>query len=350
MAAHMQGTHGKQLGSSQRKQRNERATANPAVIRLAPIGIVRITDRRITIANKAAETVFGYPRRKLLNRDIRTILADRAISEALARLAPADKLHDRACRILRKDGSLKHTLLDAAATDCCTWLFFRDVTRIHELERELLMAPELEKQRLGRDIHDELCQQLTGIEFLAESLALRLAPCLSQEAARAREIARIANRTSANVRMLIQGLSPLAATRSSLASGLRVLARQTSKVFGIRCFFKSSGDVDVAEEAAGLQLYRIAEEAIANAIRHGRANKISVRLSASHTYLSLIVSDNGCGVIGQTLAGRGHGLSNMQHRAKVIGASVSVRPAHGCGTLVCCRLPLKRPDSRLIPV
>ncbi len=205
-----------------------------------------------------------------------------------------------------------------------------------ELEQEILNISESEQRRLGRDLHDDLGQQLAGIEFLAQSLVSRLDGISGPAAVQAREIARTARRTMVRARELARGLWPIDLDTDGLMSALRELAARTKKLFRIDCRFRCEKPVLVHDHEVSVHLYRIAQEAISNAIKHGKARRIDIGLAMSRDRIMLAVSDNGIGLPVKRHNKGGLGLRVMQYRAGMIDASLVVQRKEDGGTTFAC--------------
>jgi two-component system, LuxR family, sensor kinase FixL len=219
------------------------------------------------------------------------------------------------------------------------WLV-RDMTYRVQLEREILEIGEREKQLLGHELHDDLCQQLSSIEYLSHSLAMDLSNRSKASARRATQIAQLLRKANARTRELSHGLVSLPPGAEGLIGALKALARRTCTVFQRDCRFSSSKLGRIDQPDLRQHLYRIAQEAVGNAVKHGKATRIDIRLSRSDNRLMLGVWDNGVG-LPQTPGKqkKGMGLRIMQHRAAMISGSIQVRREPGGGTTVLCSVP-----------
>ncbi len=213
----------------------------------------------------------------------------------------------------------------------------RDITERKELETEVLAISEREQHRLGQDLHDDLCQQLVGIEFLSKALQQQLKA--QPEAAKADEIARLIRAAIAYTRQLARGLAPLELKAEGLMRGLETMAARTTQLFGVQCFFHCPSVVLVRDLTVGTHLYRIAQEAVTNSIKHGKATRIGIELTTNPEGGVLTVRDNGNG-IGETYGSTGMGLRIMNYRADMIGGAVSIRKECSAGTTLVCTFAL----------
>jgi PAS domain S-box-containing protein len=211
----------------------------------------------------------------------------------------------------------------------------RDITEVKRLEKQVLDISEQEQRRIGQDLHDGLGGQLTGIAFLAQNLKHQLSEQSRSEAAQAQRISMLVSAAVEQTREIAQGLSPVELGSDSLVASLRNLSVQAAQTYGIPCTLRLEGQVRVNSHTAAVHLYRIAQEAISNAARHGKATRIVVTLQEKRDIL-LRIEDNGVGISRSQLPGKGMGLHLMPYRARMIGASFEIGPLETGGTVVQC--------------
>ncbi len=225
---------------------------------------------------------------------------------------------------------------DADAGSGATF-FGRDLTERRRLERELLSASDTEQQRIGADLHDGLGQQLTGLACMAAALRDRLRAQMPGEAATAEMVARLANEATEQSRALARGLSPVQLEEHGLASALEDLSYQAQRLHNVECRFSLRGSLPEMDHIGSIHLYRIVQEAIHNAVRHGTAQRVRVGLVSRAGRHRLIVLDDGQG-FDSAEAGRsaGRGLRLMHYRANMLGGVLAVRSCLGLGTRVVC--------------
>jgi signal transduction histidine kinase len=215
----------------------------------------------------------------------------------------------------------------------------RDVTDRQRLEKEILEISHREQQRIGQDLHDSLGQHLTGISFLSKALQTKLTSRNLAEAAQAGEIAQLVVQTLAHTRNIARGLFPVELeTTGRLAPALTELIANTEKLFRVTCRLELDPALDIADVRISTELFRIAQEAISNAIKHGKARRICVRLQASPPHAKLLIQDDGGGIAAGT-GSTGLGLRIMGFRANRIGGRIDVSPLDIGGTLVTCEFP-----------
>ena len=207
------------------------------------------------------------------------------------------------------------------------------------LERELLEVGERERRRLGFDLHDGLCQHLTGtalaVQVLQEKLTRRGIP----EAAEAAKAVDLIEDGIALSRKLAKGLQPVEMHAGGLMQALQEFSASTTDLFKVSCGFECDAPTLFSSISTADHLYQIAREATANAIKHGRARNIVISLEPRDEGTVLTVTDDGAGIPMPPPKKGGMGLTIMAQRAKLIGASFDIRPAPKGGTVVTCVLP-----------
>jgi signal transduction histidine kinase len=209
------------------------------------------------------------------------------------------------------------------------------------LEKQMVEIGDLERRRLGHDLHDGIGQQLTGIALLSESLTHRLASQqLTLHAEQAERITDLVSETIGWTRELARGLSPLTLETEGLAVALENLADGASRLFGIDCSFECDEPTLPVANSSVIHVYRIIQEATSNSVKHGKAKHVYIRVAVRRGEVVFTVEDDGSGLSAKTIAQPGIGLQIMQYRAKLIGAKLAVaRATPGGGTIVSCSLP-----------
>ncbi len=216
----------------------------------------------------------------------------------------------------------------------------RDLAERRRLEREILEIRVREQRRIAHDLHDGLGQQLAGIALLGRALASKLARRGVPEVEEAERLAELIHQTIVESKDLARGLDPVTDDEGGLGAALDDLARSSERMFGVSCEVRTDRTVSIDREVA-THLYRIAQEAISNAVRHGEAKRVVVELALGEARLVLSVEDDGNGFPAKPDAreggSRGLGLRIMEHRARTIGGSLAVdRSAPAGGVLVTC--------------
>lgn len=209
-----------------------------------------------------------------------------------------------------------------------------------KLEREIIEISEREQRRIGRDLHDGLCQYLAAIGCAAAALRSDLLRRnLPKEAAVAEELAALLESGVVQTRDLARGLVPVPMDEAGLPFALEGLAASVARLQNIDCTFRVEGEVKIGDTSAATHLYRIAQEAINNATRHGRASQIRIFLQAEGPLARLSVADNGQGLSRTAAASPGLGLSIMSYRARLVGGELAMSEPNDGGTLIACTFP-----------
>jgi len=328
-----------------------------AVFSTAVEGIITINDRGcIDSVNPAAESMFGWTATELIGRNINVLMPEPYRAQHDGYLANYNATgHRRVIGIgrevfgQRKDGSLFPIDLSVGEFTVGGRKLFtgiiRDITERRRLQSEVLRIGELAAQRIGRDLHDDLCQQLAGIEFLSQTLASRLQDANRPESTAAVEIARLIRSAVEYTRDLSHGMSPMRPDPDGLHSGLEELAIRTARHFNIKVEFRCPHPIEVHDKEMATHLYRIAQEAISNAIRHGKATAIEIGLAGAGERVELAIHDNGRGLPKNLPKKRGMGLRIMQYRAGIIGGTLIIQRESSGGTTVACSVRIHRPKA-----
>jgi PAS domain S-box-containing protein len=209
------------------------------------------------------------------------------------------------------------------------------------LENELLEITEKERRRIALDLHDDLGQKLSGIALMTKGLELRLTRAKAETAADAARIHELVQQTMSHASELAHDLATLDLEEKTLTQALEHLTGQARGLFGIRCDYKAQGQVPPLDPHVVRQLSKIAQEALTNAIKHGKATQVAISLVADPQHLRLTIENDG--IAFPDLQGRttGMGLRIMNYRASLIGGSLEVRANGSEGAKVCCCMPLE---------
>ncbi len=221
----------------------------------------------------------------------------------------------------------------------------REMAERERLETEILKVSEREQRRIGHDLHDGLCQHLTATALAGQVLSERLAAKSLSEASDAGKVVQLVEEGIALARGLARGLSPVEMEAEGLMDAFQELAATLNGRSKIRCVFACDTPVLVHNSATATHLYRIAQEAATNAIRHGKAKRLVISLAERDNRVALTVEDDGLGMPEGRPEGKGLGIRIMAHRAAMIGGLLTVEPAPTGGTIVTCSLPKESPPN-----
>src|SRR5581483_5277925 len=329
-----------------------------AVLQTAVEGVITIDERGIIESlNPAAEKIFGYKASEVIGKNVKILMPAPYRQEHDGYLANYRRTGK--ARIIgigrevvgqRKDGSVFPMDLSVGEMRLAGGRMFtgivRDITERRRLEKEVLEISDREQRRIGQDLHDGLGQHLTGIELMGQVLEQKLAPKSKEEAARASEITGYVREAIRQTKLLARGLAPVVLESEGLMSALQQLANSTEKMFHITCEFHCNLPVLVEDHAVATQLYRIAQEAVSNAIKHGQAKRVQIHLRAPSDRIVLMIKDHGVGFHKLPQEQAGMGLGIMQYRAGMIGGTLSIQKDLDGGTSVICSL--RRPVSNAL--
>ena len=331
---------------TERKRAEERIRELGAIVESSDDAILGQTlDGIITSWNKGAEKIYGYAENEVIGQPISILVpADRQdeAPQILGRLALGEAIdHYEAVR-RRKDG--EEIYVSLTISPIRNWegrivgasSVARDITEHKRHEQDIVAVSEHEQRRIGQDLHDDLCQRLAGIQLMADVLQRDLLAKAKPEAKQAGMIAARIRDAIANTRNIARGLSPVALGSNGLMTALQELAENSAKLFQITCELRFDGFVAVGDNTVATHLYRIAQEAVTNAVKHGSAKQIVIRLAESEGKCTLTITDDGLGLPETFAKNQGTGLQIMKYRAATIGASLEVGRAGERGICVSC--------------
>jgi two-component system sensor histidine kinase UhpB len=213
------------------------------------------------------------------------------------------------------------------------------------LEHELLEITEKERHRLGLDLHDDLGQRLTGISLMIKALEVKLTKKHLPESADAKKLHSLVDQAINHAHGLAHDLASLDSQEEDISLALKALSKRAKEMFSIACRFRRTGDTASLPCTTVRQLYKIAQEAVTNAIKHGKAREVQLGLAHAGDHLVMKVKSNGLPFPDLKDQNPGMGLRIMRYRANVIGASLDIRANGGEGTIVTCSLPITRENG-----
>lgn len=321
-----------------------------AILNSAADAIVTINHHGIiTAANPATVAMFGYSEEEMVGQNVSLLMPEphrtehggylrRYLQTGQARIIGKR----RELNAQRKDGSIFSIELSVSEfPDGAGPMFtgiIHDISRRRELEKRLSETRITEQHRVGRELHDGLGGQMTGIGLLAKALRNRMEAEASPYTADLADLIHHIEDAHAQLRAISRGLSPVEVLPDGLTSALKELAAQTDRADHVRCSFQTDG-VTVNQPVIAAHLFRIAQEAVSNAIRHGHPNKISISLEREHANVVLTISNDGQSFEHFPDSHPGMGIHTMKYRASMIGGDLWITTGEGGGTVVICRVP-----------
>lgn len=305
-----------------------------------------LPDPRILYINPAFAQLTGHQPGKVAGQPLSTLAGLTAVQERLRQGVPQGESFLEEVSTY-KDGERDRWVewrvgpVRDKAGRVTNWLvILRDITERKRLEKEILEISDREQRRIGQDLHDGLCQQLAGIELMSQVLEQKLAVRSKSAAARVGDIAGHVREAISQTRLLARGLSPVTLESEGLMSALEELASNTQKMFSVVCRFACDPPVLVHDQSVATHLFRIAQEAVSNAIKHGKATEIDLQLTNAHGWTNLIITDQGAG-FPEVIPRRGMGLRIMRSRAAMIAGTLAIDNNPAGGGRVICSVPDK---------
>ncbi|MCC6698207.1 MAG: PAS domain S-box protein [Candidatus Hydrogenedentes bacterium] len=310
-----------------------------------PIGIH--DGRNFVFMNDAAVKATGYLREHILGKEFLNLIHPddrqpiRIRMEEFAQGAQGDR---REVRYITRQGEERW----ADAQSCpiefegeqAFLVVAIDITDRKRLERQVLDISAREQIRIGQDLHDRLGQHLTGIGFKSQTLAQALAEKDDPEAGVAATIVHLVTEAIVMTRNMARGLYPIELEAEGLMTALEEMAVSTQQLFGVSCRFVCEEPIMLDRPTAATHLYRIAQEAVNNAVKHGKPASVEIALAVEGDLLVLSVTDDGVGIVAGADPGEGLGMSIMSYRANMLGGTLNVEPGPSGGTRVCCTIAL----------
>ena len=327
----------------------ERNVVSAILDTVGALVVVLDIEGRIIRFNRACERMTGYSFAEVKGKSIWDLFL---VPEDVTGLKTAfDKTHaeehaqEYESRWLNRNGSLRTIAWSTAMlpaggeTASCIIISGIDITERKHLEKTILEISAREQRRIGQDLHDGLGQHLTGIAFMSKVQEQKLKEKALPEAGEAAKIVGLVNQAIHKTRELARGLLPVVSDAQGLMSALQQLAGEVEDLFQVSCRFQCFTPVLIYDETVATHLYYIAREAANNAIKHGHARQIVIRLAAQEYQSALTIQDDGCGIDDPAPGDRGMGLHLMNYRARMIGGSLDVQRTAVGGTVVSCLFP-----------
>jgi PAS domain S-box-containing protein len=306
----------------------------------------------IRLTNPTLDRLFGYRPGELLGQSVEMLFSMTATKRKRAQRRMRDTMSDAEAtpvefECARRDGtrfvvSCVLTPLSMGGTDHLLAVL-NDVTERKRLEREIIEVANREQQRIGSDLHDGLGQDLTGIALMLRGVVAQLRKEGSAASLDVEDVIGLVNSAIESTRTLARGLSPVSAERGGLTAALQALAARASERYGMRVRYRTDIPSELRlSETAATHLYRIAQEALTNAVRHSRASEVTIGLEIIGGELQLRIDDTGRGFTHCPPDGAvGLGLKIMRYRAEILGGDLMIETCANGGASVRCSCPLE---------
>lgn len=306
------------------------------------ICIISLKDGRFINVNDTFLSSTGYCRDEIIEKAAieTTIFGDAHKARRLIdSMNKRGHVHDLEIEIFPKSGGVRLGMLSAEAIEIrdepCMLLTIEDITDRKRLEREVMEIGDRERQRIGQDLHDDLCSHLVGIEVLSEVLHRKLEDKSSEDATYADRIRGLISEAIEKARRLARGLCPVHLVAYGLESALRELCINVGDVFNISCDLRCKDSVLIHDNTVATHLFYIAQEAVQNAVKHSMAERITIDLVSDDGVIAIVVTDNGIGMK-DAMSTNGLGLRIMSQRAKMIGGSIKIKQNPEGGSIIKC--------------
>jgi PAS domain S-box-containing protein len=313
--------------------------------------IVQDIEGNIISWNLGAERIYGYSVAEAIKMNVSRFVPDHKQDEMtslVGRVLKGANIESSETQRLARDNRVLYISLTAALLKDEKGKPFaittteRDITELRSLEKEILNITEKERELIGQEMHDGIGQLLTGIAFKCKGLALELKGKSAEAARDASIISGLASEAIAQVRNIARMLYPIDIETGGLVSALKKLASNVEKTMGVKCRLQCDKSVSVKNLVEAKQIYRIVQEAVTNALKHGKAKNISIKLRFTRRGTVLSVRNDGLAFPKLSPRREGLGLRIMKYRTDLIGGSLDIRKGDRGGTVVTCILPNRR--------
>jgi PAS domain S-box-containing protein len=289
--------------------------------------------------SRSAEKIFGWSEEETLGAPPPQVPEDE-VEELRRRVKCGFAADGHEVSRLRRDGSVvdleawSAPIRGADGDFTGMVVLIADVTDRKRLEREILEVSAREQSRIGQDLHDSLGQRLAGIAFLSKAVAQKLSAQSSPESSAAAEIAQLVTQAMTQARHLARGLYPVALEVGGLMAALDEMSANMKRLFGVSCVVEADDCLSPSDDPTTRHIYYVVQEAVTNAIKHGQANNVFVRLERTGDKCMLTVRDDGTGFVEKKETSKGMGLHIMRYRANMIHASFHIAAQLEGGTIV----------------
>jgi len=333
----------------ERERTRERLTFQATILRNVHDAVFYVDDEGIIKGwNEGASRIFGLVTEEVVGKSIHLICPSGSESPFEDRIIPAIREHGVAEEVIEcesrsgEDLYIRAKVTPMEQSGVKGYVFCAsDITKQKKLEAEIVRISENEQRRIGQDLHDDLCSQLSGIGCLTKVLEQQLQQKAFEEAELLRKVTEMVAQAGVRTREIARGLVPTVLETQGLSGAIEDMVARQRDLFGVACVATLSTDsvLDDLPSHVSIQLYRIAQEAVTNAVKHSDCEEIAITLDASPGMLELTIRDDGKGMQPDDDAS-GMGLFTMRRRAEIIGADFDLDGSAGDGTIIRCKLIL----------
>jgi PAS domain S-box-containing protein len=310
----------------------------------------------ITSINKMGEQLFRRPRHEILSRNLVDLVVEEqraAAKQWLDQVVKGAELPTAEWDFIDGSGQrirleISTRIVEQEGKQVEVEGIARDITERKRLEREILEISKREQRRIGHDLHDGVCQQLAAIAYRMDIVADQLQEKGLAESTEVERIGSLINETITQTRDVARGLFPVGLEENGLVSAVEELADNVGNLFKMRCEFFCDESFLVVENTVSLHLYYIIQEAVLNAVKHGKATSIVISITRDNDRFLLTIRDNGTGFQSPGIS-TGMGIRVMRYRASVIGTTLDLKSEPGQGTQITCPFhPSAYPPTELV--
>lgn len=309
----------------------------------APVGLQWLDDTgRILSANQTQLRFLDYSLEEYLGRSFTDFFAEmQNAADFFSQWKSGQDLSNFEIKLRRQNGAIKNLLLDSRnfgseEAPHQRLVFCRDITRLRQQELDILSISEREQQRISQELHDGLCFKLLGLKFTAAQWEASLKEGAGGSEDSQDSLEAQVNQILEATRQIARGMHPKHLESQGLSAALRDLSENIETLFEISCVCQMETLQDKPPPEVATNLYRIAQEAVMNAIKHGQADRIIIGLHQKSNQLSLTVKNNGTPFNPGEPSAEGMGLRIMKYRANAIGASLQIKHSRSAGTVLSC--------------
>lgn len=304
--------------------------------------VVYDMEGRVTYLNPAFTDVFGWTSDECMGKKLDHFVPEENWDETrrgLNTITSGKPLSSVETRRLTKNGQIIDVSTrgavyrDPEGRQVGSVIIHRDVSDLRRLEKQVMDIGDRERQKIGQDLHDDLCPHLIGVEGLGKVLVRKLSQKAPEEAGLAEKVTGLVKDAITKTRRLARGLCPVYLVDHGLESSLRELSANTESMFGVACRFLRRAPVGIRDNLVATHLFHIVQEAVHNAVRHGDATAITITLDVDGDRMTLSVHDDGKGIPTDPETD-GMGLRIMGFRANMINAALDIRAPEEGGTVV----------------
>lgn len=316
--------------------------------------IATLVDQKIINVNDSFVKNTGYGLFEVIGKSISQIklFAEHSlVQQVVAGLSQKGHLRQIEVNFLTKDGKSRKGIMSAERIqlwqESCILASIEDVTESRQLQRQIMQVSARERHRIGRDLHDDLCPHLIGIEALSNVLLKQFESNKAQSVDLIKKIQALIQEAIDKTRHLSHGLCPENLLDQGLTASIEHLAGEIRSVHGLACRFIATTNFTICEDDEDdsiAHIYHIVQEATLNAVKHANCRNIDILLENIDRYPVLRVKDDGCG-ISKNKYSNGMGLSLIKYRAKVIGAKLDIISMENQGTEIRLQLKSKSPPN-----